>query len=158
MKIKTPERLECFVRKAIPEDVGDSLQFCWDFFHESAAKLGQGIKEQDLKEFMLFLVLYEVAYVAVIGDEVVGCIAGSITMNQLKHDEFAFKEVFWYVKPHYRKSKIGRMLYDVLIEELKRKKVDFCIMANRFADQDLGRFFFYHDYKPMETLWIKKIV
>lgn len=157
MTEQNPKVLECQFRKATPEDVEKAFPFCKQFFAETAAKLGQGFDDMSCKELMLFLVIYEIAYVAVIGDEIIGCIAGTVDSNTMNKNEAAFKEVFWYVNPDYRKSRIGRRLYDILIKELKSRGIQFCIMANRSGDEKLSRFYFYHDYKPMETLWIKKI-
>lgn len=149
--------LEVKYRKATHDDILGAIDFCEEFFKATNARFGQGCSELDLREFMLYLVIYEYVILAEIDGEIVGCMAGKIDMNQLKHDEQAFHEIFWYVKPKYRASRIGKTLYNMMIKDMKKKGIRFIIMTNRAEDTSLEKFYFYEDFQMMEKLWIRKI-
>lgn len=144
------------IRRAVEPDVELAYDFCESFFRQTADKAGFRFSHRDSVDLMVYMVKYQVTLVAEFNDRIIGVICGLIQESPFCRDQKVFKEVFWYVRPEHR-GVIGKLLFTALEEELKVMGVDLIIMANWAGDEKLPEFYFYKDFKPMETSWIKRV-
>jgi len=146
------------IRQASVFDMEDTYPLVESFFQESAGLVGFKFHEGDTKRLMLEVAKYHVAFVAETSSGIVGVISGIISESPFSQNQKVFKELFWYVLPDYR-GDIGKDLFNKCMDYLKLLGIDLAIFASHKGKNDSGldNFYFYQDFSPLETLWIKKI-
>lgn len=153
MKLK-----KALIRQAEAWDVEKAFPLVEAFFKESAAKVGFEFDKRDVESLMAEVSRYHVAIVAEHEGELVGLISGVISASPFCSEQKVFKELFWYVIPEHR-GDIGKALYRSCVDYLRAVGVELMIFASHKGglDSGLDNFYFYEEFSPLETLWIKKI-
>ena len=99
-----------------------------------------------------------VLYVARDGDEVVGMIGGTISLNPFTISSLQLQELFWYVNEDYRNGRVALKLYKKYVEHAKwlisEGQIVAASMATLTTTPQSAVSLVERDFKRMETSYI----
>lgn len=125
-------------------------------FH-AEANLGGNFDPEGLLEFLKGLHEQRklVQFIAVKGDEVLGCIVG-VKSKQMMTDVVLLEELFWYVRPEHRGSRAGLLLIKRFAEGPEALSAGGVVMARLSAGHDqLHRYYTRNNFKEIETHYLR---
>ena len=132
-----------------------SVKVLLEKFHKEAVeeyglKCDRGLLELAIQKH------YKYATVLVVGDEVVGLIAGQIVDYPLQKEKI-FQEMVWYVTKEHREH--GLKLLKAIEDQCKKEGIRAVIMVamGNSMKEKLDRIYKFMGYKELETQYIKVV-
>jgi RimJ/RimL family protein N-acetyltransferase len=147
------------IRTAKVEDIDQVLALLKDFARASLLKYDNWTPadEKVAKQKLLHLILHEYLIVAVKDDKIIGTIGASREQDTWISNKVRMRELFWWVDPAFRRSRLSAELYIRWEQDTNRwlasGKIHQVSLSTQpgSSDLDLGK----RGWKCVETHWIR---
>jgi GNAT superfamily N-acetyltransferase len=113
-----------------PEHVFAWVELAKQFAKEGINGEEWGINEADLHTTYHLWDKENWGFLLECDGEIVGVLAGIVTPHFFNYDNKFFNEFMWYVKPEYRKSGGGLLLYRALVKRCRELGVKRIVMGH----------------------------
>ena len=120
MEVITPE----------PKHVFAWVELAKDFTNEAIDGHRWGVNEEHLHTTYHTWDKKDWGFLLESDGEIVGVLAGIITPHFFDYDNLFFNEFMWYVKPDFRKSGGGLLLYRALVKRCREHNIKRIVMGH----------------------------
>ena len=146
MKVITP----------LPHHVFVWCELAKEFIKEVLTDYDWGMNEDDLHQTYHLWDKENWGFLLESDGEIVGVLAGVITAHFFDYGNKFFNEFMWYVKPDYRKSGGGLLLYRALVDRCKYFGIKRIVMGHTsYMQEDFERIFKKLGFTYLQTNYEK---
>lgn len=127
------------------------------FFDESVGAYHFSIDLASIQKSMAVVLKEHIAIVALLDDEIIGCIGGTLAPLDFNHNLKMATELVWYVKAEHRDGTVGARLIQAFEATATAKGATHIAMSymENLQPERLRLFYEKRGYKPMQTQYIR---
>jgi GNAT superfamily N-acetyltransferase len=141
-------------------DLGDMLDMCASFFHESGLSSIASYDQESTAKTLATLLDSGILLVAKRGGRSIGMVGAVVYPLYFNHDHIAAQELFWWVSPHQRNTGVGRDLLLALEKSAAGLGVESLSMISLEAKnpQEVGEFYQSNGFNLTEHSYYKRLI